>query len=95
MVPGLSSDWVTMRRDGVWELDVRAAFVTDDGATVLYNYTGLAHPSPDGTRLRVRGAPRFTTGDERYTWLNAIQAVSIGEAVLAESAVGYDIYGLD
>jgi len=27
---------------------------------------------------RLRTAPRFETGDERYLWLNALQAVGLG-----------------
>jgi hypothetical protein len=95
IVAGLSADWVTVRRDGVWELDVRAGFVTDDGATVLYSYTGLAWPADDGLRAVVRGAPRFTTGDERYAWLNRMQTVAVGEANLEEHHVAYDIFSLD
>jgi hypothetical protein len=95
MVTGLSSDWVTVRRDGMWELDVRAGFITDDGATVLYFYTGLCQPSGDGVHMSLRGAPRFQTGDERYTWLNQVQAVAIGQANVSEHRAMYDIYALD
>ncbi|MDQ6522934.1 DUF3237 domain-containing protein [Nocardioides sp. LHD-245] len=94
MVRGLTSDWVTVRRDGIWEIDVRAAFVTDDDATVLYFYNGLLRRDPTGV-LRLRGAPRFQTGDERYAWLNEIQAVAIGEADLSSHAARYDVYALD
>jgi hypothetical protein len=35
-------------------------------------------------------APTFETGDERYAWLNSIQAV--GKGTLDGSAVHYDWY---
>jgi hypothetical protein len=94
MAEGLTSDWVTVRGDGILELDVRAAFETDDGATVLYFYTGLCARQADG-RFTLRGAPRFQTGDPRYAWLNVVQAVAIGEADLATHTASYDVYALD
>jgi hypothetical protein len=43
-------------------------------------------------QLVARCAPVFETGDERYAWLNTIQAVGIGG--LDGTAVVYDIYEL-
>lgn len=94
MRPGISGDWVTIREDRSWSLDVRAAFVTDDGANVLYSYNGIATPLDDG-RMRIRGAPRFETGDDRYAWLNSIQAVVVGEADPRARTALYDMYALD
>jgi hypothetical protein len=42
--------------------------------------------------MRALGAPLFETGDERYAWLNSIQAVGIGTA--GAEGVDYDIYAL-
>jgi hypothetical protein len=94
LVPELSADWVTIRADRLWELDVRAVFTTDDGAAILYHYTGIATHSGDGLRA-IRGTPRFETSDERYSWLNAVQAVAIGETDPRTRTVFYDIYALD
>lgn len=94
LMPGISGDWVTIRPDRSWSLDVRAAIMTDDGANVLYSYNGVATPG-DGGRMRIRGAPRFETGDDRYAWLNNVQAVLIGEADPRSRTALYDIYSLD
>ncbi len=40
----------------------------------------------------VYSAPLFETGDERYAWLNRIQAVVKG--VISGTRVTYDIYEL-
>jgi hypothetical protein len=78
-----AADWVTVS-GSIASLDVRATFETSDGALVFVQYRG---------RLNVGGgpiyvAPLFETGDERYSWLNAIQAVGKGE--LEDRHLHYD-----
>ena len=89
-VDNSGGDWVTMRADRSIKLDVRALLHTEDGADILMTYTGI------GTRetgeLSIRTAPLFETGDERYAWLNNVQAVGIGKA--GTNVVTYDVYAL-
>jgi hypothetical protein len=87
VLPG-GGDWVTMRADGSMKLDVRITLQTDDGAAILMTYSGIGLDG--GARLRT--APLFETGDERYAWLNDVQAVSHGAVV--EGGVRYDVYSL-
>lgn len=78
-------DWLTMRADGTFKLDVRLTLLTDDGAAILMSYTGF------GTRENgIRSAPSFETGDERYAWLNAVQGVGVGTP--GRGTVTYDVY---
>ena len=65
-VKGPGGDWVTSRPDGSALLDVRLLLETDDGAVILMQYKGIL--TEGGARLRT--APLFETGDERYAWLN-------------------------
>jgi hypothetical protein len=83
-------DWVTMRADGSLKLDVRLLLRTNDGASILMTYSGIGQPK-DGN-LSIRTAPQFETGDERYAWLNGVQAVGIGQRI--EGGVTYEIYSL-
>lgn len=83
-------DWVTLRPDGSIKLDVRVTLTTDDGAHILVTYAGIGTPVEGGLTLRT--APLFETGDERYTWLNNIQAVGIGQP--GKGNVSYDVYAL-
>jgi hypothetical protein len=71
------ADWLVINGT-VGTLDVRATLETDDGATVYLTYGGRMDLSngPDGATIYV--APRFETGDERYAWLNLVQAVGKG-----------------
>jgi len=90
-----SGDWVTSRPDGSLSLDLRVLIETDDGAIILMTYLGV---SADGGK-NIRCAPLFETGDERYAWLNDIQAVGIGRTEGDDVSydiddVSYDIYAL-
>lgn len=88
VAPG--GDWVTQRADGSMKLDVRITLLTDDGATILVSYSGIGLVK-DGA-LTTRCAPLFETGDERYAWLNNVQAVGVGG--VSGTTVEYDIYEL-
>jgi hypothetical protein len=74
---GPGADWVLLHRDA-GTIDVRMSIETDDGAVVFVQYHGKVDVS--GQPIRMRVAPRFETGDERYAWLNAVQAVGVGES---------------
>ena len=85
-VKGPGGDWVTSRPDGSALLDVRLLLETDDGAVILMQYKGIL--TEGGARLRT--APLFETGDERYAWLNTAQAVGLG--AVGDGNVTYDVY---
>jgi|SRR5579871_3348665 len=68
-----AADWVTLS-GSVGTLDVRLTVETDDGALVFVQYRGRVS---GGGSIYV--APLFETGDERYGWLNAIQAIGKGQ----------------
>ena len=89
-VIGPGGDWVTVAPNGTLRLDVRALWRTHDGVDILVTYTGIGI-NRDGA-LEVRATPRFETGDERYTWLNDVQAVGIG--TMQDPGIVYDLYGL-
>jgi hypothetical protein len=67
-------DWMGVSGDGFWRPDVRAQFLTDDGAVVLMHYTGLveqtarfaeaaeANEATDWADQYMRLSIRFETG---------------------------------
>lgn len=73
-------------------MDVRLTLETDDGALIYMEYGGRRDFSQiaPGLDTPVYIAPRFETSDERYRWLNKIQAIGKGVAV-GQSRV-YEIY---
>ena len=84
-----AADWLTIGPDGTGTLDVRATMETDDGALIFAYYQGRRDFSL-GLEAPLYTAPKFETGDERYAWLNKIQAVAKG--ALDGSMLTYEIY---
>ena len=67
---------------------MRITLHTDDGAAILMTYCGVGIPGEGGFALRT--APTFETGDERYAWLNNVQAVAKGQP--GQGNVSYEVY---
>ena len=84
------SDWIIVRTDGAFTLDVRLVLKTDDGALIGMTYKGLRHGSPeilakvakgepvDPAQLYFRTTCFFETASEKYDWINRIIALGIG-----------------
>ncbi len=84
-------DWLTILEGGNFSLDVRLSLRTEDGADIYVTYTGFGTRNEDGN-ASIRTAPRFETGDERYTWLNNLFTVAVGKST--PDGVEYDIYAV-
>lgn len=89
-IESVGADWLTMRSDGTAQLDVRAMIRTDDGAVIHTSYKGIMTTTETGRRITT--APLFETGHDSYAWLNAVQAIAIGEP--GDGVVNYDVYSL-
>lgn len=87
------ADWGLAGPGGVFGLDVRFTLETDDGALVYVQYHGRCDVSGGlGAPGPVFAAPRFETGDERYLWLNSIQAVQKGRLDPETLEITYRMY---
>jgi hypothetical protein len=84
------ADWMVVGPDGTGSLDVRMLVETHDGALVLVHYTGRVDTTVSGAPIYA--TPRFDTGDQRYRWLNRIQAVAKG--TLDGSTLTYELHEL-
>ena len=94
MVGAAAADWLLIGPEGTGTLDIRAALRTDDGALIFVQYNGKANADlSQGLQLpaTLYVAPRFETSDERYTWLNRIQAVGKG-TVHEDLSLDYEWY---
>jgi cytochrome P450 len=85
-----SADWALIALDGTAAIDVRTTLETDDGAIVFVSYQGRSDYSLAGAGP-VYAAPVFETGDERYAWLNKVQAIARGTTDGLTKLV-YDVY---
>ena len=84
-----AADWLTMSEDGtLGVLDVRLTLKTDDGAIIYVEYGGRL----DMTTGLIAAAPTFQTGDDRYKWLNRVQAVAAGQLNSETGVLIYNIY---
>jgi hypothetical protein len=80
-------DWITLRGDGLLELDGRALLETDDQATISMLYDGVVRLDPEtGTAGRVHLATRYEVDRPRYRWLTQSQLVGFGQAHLLPGA---------
>jgi len=86
-----AADWMVASPDGTGTLDVRALVETDDGALVYLYYQGRVNLGL-GQGAPLYATPKFETGDERYRWLNTIQAV--GKGTMAGNTLTYELYEL-
>jgi hypothetical protein len=96
------ADWVLVRPDENFTIDVRLTLRTDDEALVYLSYQGLFKASPENqARLRrgemlgpedymLRTVARFESGAPRYLWLNDILA--IGAGTQTKTGADYDIF---
>ena len=94
MVGAAAADWLLIGPEGTGTLDVRWALRTDDGAIIFTQYHGkLSADLSQGLQLpaTIYAAPRFETCDERYAWLNRIQAVGRG-TVHEDLSLDYEWY---
>lgn len=92
MLGAAAADWMIVGPDGTAAVDVRMMLQTDDGAVIFVQYNGRMDAS-QGLRFPMTAyvAPRFETGDERYAWLNRVQAV--GKGILHEDfSLDYEWY---
>ena len=70
-----AADWLKVSPEGFGTLDVKVTLKTDDGALIHAAYYGRLQFDT----MTVYAAPQFQTGDERYLWINRIQAVAKGK----------------
>lgn len=84
-----SADWLTLHGT-VGTLDVRATLLTEDGAVIFASYRGRTDISAGPGAAPLYVAPLFETSDERYAWLNTVQAV--GKGVLDGNRLTYEWY---
>jgi hypothetical protein len=87
-----AADWLVVGPEGTGTLDVRVTLETPEGAVVLLRYGGRVDASLGLGGAPIYATPQFETGDERYAWLNRIQAIAKG--TLTGSALTYEVYEL-
>jgi hypothetical protein len=78
------------RTDGTVTPDFRGVLETDDGATILFEWSGFARSGADGVHELV-GRMTHVTDDARYSWLNDRQCAVAGEVRPKADGSGFDV----
>ena len=89
-----AADWLTISPAFQGTLAVRVLIETDDGASIFASYRGRMDLSAGPDAATVYSAPLFDTGDERYRWINGIQAVAKGRVGEGGARLDYEMYEL-
>jgi hypothetical protein len=85
-----AANFPRQRVDQALEPEFRGVLETDDGATVLFTWSGLARITPSGMR-QLLGTLVHVTDDERYRWLNDRVFAVEGEVRPRPEGVGFDV----
>jgi hypothetical protein len=78
------------RVDGALEPSFRGVLETDDGASILFRWDGLARLTPPGMR-QLLGAMFHVSDDERYRWLNERVCAVEGEVRPRPDDAGFGV----
>jgi hypothetical protein len=78
------------RPDGATAPDFRGVLETDDGATILFAWSGLGRRS-DGGGLELVGSMTHVSDDERYSWLNDRVCAIAGAVQPRADDPGFDV----
>jgi hypothetical protein len=78
------------RVDGALEPEFRGVLETDDGASILFHWEGLATMTDSGMR-RLLGMAQHTSDDARYRWLNDRVCAVEGEVRPRPDDAGFDV----
>ena len=89
MLGHAAADWLRTSPEGYGTLDVKITYQTDDGAVIHATYSGRLQFDT----MTVYAAPLFHTGDERYLWMNRIQAAAKG-TFQPDGTLVYEMYEL-
>jgi uncharacterized protein DUF3237 len=78
------------RADGALEPEFRGVLETDDGASILFHWEGLAALEPSGMR-QLLGVMQHESDDDRYRWLNDRVCAVEGEVRPSDEGAAFDV----
>jgi hypothetical protein len=85
-----AANYPRRRVDGALVPEFRGVLETDDGATIVFSWSGLATLTETGMR-RLAGSMTHLTDDDRYAWLNDTLCVLTGEVRPQLEGEGFDV----
>ena len=80
-------DYLRLRADGRFDLDIRATIETGDGARIALSADEVALAQPGNPVAELRENVSLTTAAEAYAWVNASQIWGAGTVNLATGKI--------
>ena len=87
-------DYLHIRADGRFQLDIHAEITTKDGQKISLKADGVANPRKDSTISDLRENVTLFSSSKDCTWVNTIQVWAIGTVDLATKVIcvaGYSV----
>lgn len=79
-------DYLEVRADGNFILNIYASIITDGGEMILLKEDGILSPGDNGS-ARLNLNMRFSSAYPKYNWLNKKQVWGLGEVNMIEGKV--------
>lgn len=80
-------DYLRIRSDGRFELDIHAEIETPDGHHIALQADGVCLPEPGNPKAELRENVTLFTSAEPYRWINHLQIWGVGHVDLAGQTV--------
>lgn len=84
-------DYVLVRADGRFQLNIQATITTHDGATIALAADGVADPS-NGPLVQLRKNVQMTTAAAAYAWVNQLQVWVHASANMSNGTLHWAAY---
>ncbi|KAA9042150.1 DUF3237 domain-containing protein [Ginsengibacter hankyongi] len=87
-------DYLHIRADGRFQLDMHAEIITQDGSKTSLKADGIAIPRKDSSISDLRENVTLFTSSKDFTWVNTIRVWGVGTVDLATKAIyiaGYSV----
>lgn len=84
-------DYLEVRSDGKFMLDIQAMIETDDGKRIAVREDGILYPAPDG-KANIQLNLQFTTHYTEYRWMNHLQVWALADVDMQRGEVKVNAY---
>ncbi|MDR8390801.1 DUF3237 domain-containing protein [Aliifodinibius sp. S!AR15-10] len=85
------TDYLEVRADGKFMLNIQAAVITDDGKRIAVREDGVLYPHLNG-KAHIQLNLQFQTHYPEYRWMNNIQGWAICEVDMMRGEVNVKVY---
>ena len=85
-------DYLRIRADGRFDLDIHAEITTDDGQKIALEADGVALPQPGNPIVGLRANVTLFTSSKDYAWVNGLQVWATGTVNLGTQEVRFKGY---